>query len=192
MIYKMNCSPWMGPSCFHKSAEDTWMRSSWECLFALHLLRTDTCSQGCIASIARPFAVRVPPHYAAVTHGRVTHSRLTRDAGVTAFTLSSVITRRSWLPRRSCPAVPRGARRAWWEKQMRNGTQCDRGDIEYHRPVGITRLSTSKLRDLTHLDAQVAPALQSSTDQGSRSRPSSQALLQKRSLRWSVGAIKLC
>lgn len=66
------------------------------------------------------------------------------------------------------------------------------GDIEYHRPVGITRLSTSKLRDLTHLDAQVAPALQSLTDQGSRSRPSSQALLQKRSLCWSIGAIKLC
>lgn len=144
MIYKMNCSPWMGPSCFHKSAEDTWMRSSWECLFALHLLRTDTCSQGCIASIAWPFAVRVPPHYAAVTHGRVTHPGLTGDAGVTAFTLSSVMTRRSWLPRRSCPAVPRGARRAWWEKQMRNGTQCDRGDIEYHRPVSIARLSTSK------------------------------------------------
>lgn len=136
---------------------------------------------GCVLSIARPFAVRIPPHHAAVAHGWVTHPRLTGDARVTTFALCSVMTRRSWLPRRSCPAVPRGARWAWWDKQTRDGTQSS------------TNLLASQvfLQSLTHLDALVAPVHQWSIDQGSPSHPSHQALLQKRSLCLSVGAIKL-
>lgn len=196
----INCSPWRGPFCFHKRGEDTKMRSSWECLFVLsapdwHL------QSGCITSIARPFAVRIPPHYATVTHGWVTHPGLARDARVTTFTLSSVMTRGTWLPRRTYPAVPRGAHRTWWDKYTEKPHTVGPGDSKYVTSiaVGITCLSVSKLKDLqnwrnghvTHLEALPALVPQPLFDPGFPSHPSNRVLLQKCALVWRIPAIKL-
>lgn len=140
----INCSPWRGPFRFHKRGEDTKMRSSWECLFVLsapdwHL------QSGCITSIARPFAVRIPPHYATVTHGWVTHPGLARDARITTFTLGSVMTRGTWLPRRTYPAVPRGAHRTWWDKCTEKPHTVGPGDSEY-----VTNMALKDLQNWSY------------------------------------------
>lgn len=127
----INCSPWRGPFCFHKRGEDTKNEI---------FLRMSVCStsapdwhlqSGCITSIARPFAVRIPPHYATVTHGWVTHPGLARDARITAFTLSSVMTRGTWLPRRTYPAVPRGPHWTWWDKYTEKPHTAEPGDSKH-------------------------------------------------------------
>lgn len=116
----MDLQPWNGSILFPQE------RRRHENEIFLRMSVCSTCApdwppqSGCTASIARPFAVRIPPHYAAVAHGWVAHPGLTGHARITAFPLGSVMTRSSWLPRGSCPAVPRRTRRACRDEQMRN------------------------------------------------------------------------